>query len=267
MKFSEYKIQNIPSSNLNIKKLEISGDYIFEKNEIVKRIKSTVENFLISNKDVDYLIVYYYPKYEDATNHLALCSFILNRNVETIDLTYENIYKNLIWNEYYDFLNDSKKEVKESYSNIFNEANKMLQLVEDAYFILYRLLVVINYKNPSELNDIQECLESWLIRAESLNNFFCKLKPVNYDFISFIRCMNDILYYFYISYHSGIKTIDNDRKPIINREITNAIDKFKILHQQITDFIEKHPNKETDENNFQYFLEKNFKEKREEKEI
>jgi hypothetical protein len=167
----------------------------------------------------------------------------------------------LIWNEYYDFFSPSKKAIEISYSNVFNEANKMLQLVEDAYFILYRLLVTVNYKNLSELDDLQEYLEIWLIRAEHINKFFCKLKPVvNYDFISLIRYMNDILYHFYLPHYNGIKDIENNRKLIINKEIIYATDKFKILHQQLSDFIEKYPGREADKDNIQFFLEKNFEE-------
>ena len=252
---NEYTVKNISCSDFNIKKIEIYGNYIFEKNEIIKKIKNVVKEFLDSNKDVDYLIAYYYPTYEDMNNNLALCSLILNRDKKNVDLTYENVYQKIIWNEYYEFFSASKKAIKIFYANVFNEADKMLQLAEDAYFILYRLSMMLNYEKLSELNDVQEDLEIWLIRAEHMNKFFCKLKPVvNYDFISLIRYMNDILYHFYISHCSGIRYVEDDRKLLINKEIKNALNKVKIIRQQLTDFIEKYSNKEIGEDNFQFFL-------------
>jgi len=147
LKCNGYSIKDISYSNLDIKKLEIYGNYVFEKNEIIRKIKNAVKEFLNSNKDVDYLITYYYPTYEDMNNNIALC-------------------KNA------------------SYYNILNEANKMLQAVEKAYFILYELSITVNYRSSSELNGLQEHLERWLIKAEHINKFFCKLKPiVDYDFI------------------------------------------------------------------------------------
>lgn len=263
LKCNEYTIQDISCSDFNIKKLEIYGNYIFEKNEIIKKIKNAVKEFLNSNKDIDYLVAYYYPTYEDMNNNLALCCLILNRDIKNIDLTYENVYQKLIWNEYYDFFSASKKAIKVSYCNVFNEANKMLQAVEEAYFILYELLVTVNYRNLSEPNNLQERLERWLIRAEHINKYFCKLKPiVNYNFICLIHHMNDIFYYCCVPHHSEITNTENNGQLIINNEITNAIDKFKIIHQQLTDFIEKYSNKETNEDNIQFFLEKNFEEKR-----
>jgi len=268
LKCDECTIQDISCSNFNIKKLEIYGNYVFEKKEIIIKIKNAVKEFLISNKDVDYLVAYYYPTYEDMNNNLALCCLILNKDIKNMDLTSENFCQKLIWNEYYDFFSASKKEIKESYYNILNEANKMMQAVEEAYFILYELLVTVNYKNLSEPNDLQEGLERWLIRAEHINKYLCKLKPVvNYDFICLIRHMNDIFYYCCVSHHSEITNAENSGRLIINDEIASAMDKFKIIHQLLTNFIEKYPNKETNEDNIQFFLEKNFEEKKEVNEI
>ena len=72
MKCSEYTIDDTsyskPYSIFNIKKLKIYGNYIFEKNEIIRIVKNAVTKFINTNKDVDYLIVYYYPSYKDMNN-------------------------------------------------------------------------------------------------------------------------------------------------------------------------------------------------------
>jgi hypothetical protein len=249
-------------SNFNIKKLEIYGNHVFEKNEIIRKIKNTVKEFLNSNKDIDYLVAYYYPTYKDMNNNIALCCLILDKDIKNIDLTYENFCQKLLWNEYYDFFSVSKKTKDVSYYNILNEANKMLQVVEEAYFILYELLTIVNYRNLSELNSRRECLERWLIRAEHINKFFSKLKPIiNYDFICLIRHINDIFYYCHIPYQNQSTSAENNRQQIINNEITNAMDQFEVIHQQLTNFIGKHHAKEHHGDDIQFFSNKFFKEK------
>ncbi len=265
LKCNEYTVKDISisCSDFDIKKLEIYGDYIFEKNEIVKKIKNAVEEFLNYNKDVDYLVAYYYPTYDDMKNNLALCCIILSQNIKNINLTYENIHQKLIWNEYYDFFSASKKAIKTPYSNVLNEANKMLQVVEEAYFIIYELLIEVNYKDPAKSNNLQERLERWLIRAEHINKYLYKLKPiVNYDFVCLMRHMNDILYYCYVSQHNEISNMKSNEQLMIDKEIVNVIDKFKIIHQQLTDFIKRYSNKETNNDIIKLFLEENFEEKR-----
>lgn len=248
MNCNEYSIQDISFSNFNIKKIEIYGNYIFEKNEVIKKIKNAVEEFLNSNKDVDYLIAYYYPTYEDMNNNLALCCLILNEDIKDMNLTHDNVYQKVIWNEYYDFFSASKKAIETSYTNIFNEANKMLQAVDEAYFILYELLMAANYKNLSEPNNFQESLERWLIRAEHIDKYFCKLKPiVDYNFVYLLHHMNEIFYYFCIPAENQISNIKNNSQWKIYSEIKNAMDQLRIIHQQLTDFIKEYPDKEINE--------------------
>ena len=263
LKCNEYSIKDISYSNLDIKKLEVYGNYVFEKNEIIRKIKNAVKEFLNSNTDVDYLVTYYYPTYEDMNNNIALCSLIVDKDIKNMDLADEKFCQKLLWNEYYDFFSASKKEKDVSYYNILNEANKMLQAVEEAYFILYELSVTVNYRSPSELNALQEHLERWLIRAEHINKFFCKLKPiVDYDFICLLRHMNDIFYYCCISDHSKSTKEENNRQRIFNNEIANAIGQFEVIYQLLTDFIRNYSTKGNHGDNIQFFLEKNLKEKR-----
>jgi hypothetical protein len=259
-KYNEYFIEDLSYSNFDIKKLGIYGGYIFDKNEIIKKMRSAIKEFLTSNKDVDYLVAYYYPTYEDMNNNIALCYLKLNRDIKNIDLTDEKFYQKILWNEYYDILSDSKKVKILSYYNLLNEASEMLQVVEESYFILYELWMTINYKNLSDLDDLHESLERWLIRAEHINKFCWELKPiVDYNFMYLIRHMNNIFYYCCIPDHSeGVKG-ENKRQRIFNNEIANAMDKFEVIHQQLKNFIEKNPVKKKHGNNILNFSKKNLK--------
>ena len=185
--YNEIKIYN---------KFVSKGSYLIVEDTNLTGPMEAVKEFLNSNRGVDFLIAYYYPTYEDMNNNIALCSLILSKDIKNLNITNENFDQEILWNEYYDFLSDSKKAKILSYYNLLNEASEMLQVVEEAYFILYELWMTINYRSLSELDDLHECLERWLIRAEHINKFCWELKPiVDYNFIYLIRYMNNIFYY------------------------------------------------------------------------
>ena len=256
-KYNECFIEDLSHSNIDIKKLGICGNYIFEKNEIIRKMRGSVKEFLNSNKEVDSLLIYYYPTHEDMNNNTALCYLKLDEDVNNRHLTDEKICQKLLWNESYDFLTDSKEAKRLSYYDILNGANKMLQVVEEACFILYELQMMVNYRSLSEYDGFRECLERWLIRAEHINKLYWKLKYiVNYDFILFIRHMNNIFYYFCIPDHREGTKGENRRQQIFNNEIANARDNFEVIHQELTNFIEKSSMKEDHKDIVPYFSKK-----------
>ncbi len=240
LKFNECFIEDLSHSNFDIKKLRICGDYIFDKNEIIRKVRGAVKEYLTSNNGVDYLVAYYYPTHEDMNNNIALCYLKLVGDIKNMGLIDKKFCQKLLWNEYYEFLSDSKKAKRVSYYNLRNEASKMLQAVDEAYFILYELWMTVNYRSLSELDGFHECLERWLIGAGHINKFYREMKPiVNYNFLSLIWCMNNIFYYCCIpGLSEGIKG-ENKRQQVFDNEIANARDEFEVVHQQLTNFIEK----------------------------
>ena len=87
LKFNEYFIEDLTCSNLGIKKLRICGDFIFDKNEVIRTMRRTVKEFLASDKNVDYLVAYYYPTPEDMNNNTALCYLKLDGDIKNIDFS------------------------------------------------------------------------------------------------------------------------------------------------------------------------------------
>lgn len=263
LKYNEYLIEDMSYSIFNIKKVEIYGHYISEKDEVIRKTKNAVKEFLNTNTDVDYLVAYYYPTREDINNNVALCYLKLDEDIKNMDLTDEEFYKKIMWNEYYDFFSDAVKEKTSSDHKLFKEANKMLQMVEEAYFILYNLWMAVNYKNFSELDGFYECLEKWLIRAENIDKYYWKLKfIVNDDFITLVRYMNNIFYHCCIPDIGKNTKGENKRQRIFNHEIANAMDKFEVIHQQLTNSIINYPVKEEHKDNILYFSKKILKKKR-----
>ena len=51
--------------------------------------------------------------------------------------------------------------------------------------------------------------------------------------------MNNIFYYCCIPDQSEGTKEENKRQRLFNNEIANSIDKFEVIHQQLTNFIEK----------------------------
>jgi len=101
-KYNEYLIEDLSYSIFNIKKLEICGNYIFEINEVIRKTRNAVEEFLNKNKDVDYLLVYYYPTQKDMENDIPLCYLLLNKDIKHNDLLELKICEKIRWNEEYD---------------------------------------------------------------------------------------------------------------------------------------------------------------------
>ena len=185
-KYNQCLMEDISYSNLNIKKLEIYGDYIFEKNKIIKNMKNAIKEFLNSNKDVDYLVAYYYPTQEDRENNVALCYLKLNEAVKNMDLTDEEFCKQLLWNEYYDFFSKTMNGKTLFDAKLVNEINKILQVVDESYFILYKLWMIINYGDNSEFSNALGILEQWLIRAETINKEYWE-DEISYSFEKFME--------------------------------------------------------------------------------
>jgi len=267
LSYGEYLIEDKSFSIFNIKVLKICGKTEFNEKEVIKKIRNVVREFLNKNKDVDYLITYYFSTYGDMENNAALCFLVFDEDIKNIDLSDKEIYRRLQWNEDYGFFSDVVKEKISSGDKLFNEANKMLHIVEDAYFILYDLWVAVNYRGLSGRDGFYECLEKWLIMAERIDKHYGKLKfIVNNNFISLIRHMNNILYYCCIPDDNKDTTGENKRQWIFNQEITNAKDKSEVIHQQLTNFIRKYPTKEEHKDNVLH-LSKNKEGKKEVKEI
>ena len=131
-KYNEYLIEDLSCSTFNIKKLEIYGNRIFEINEVIRKTSNAVKEFLNTNKDVDYLIVYYYPTLEDMKNNLALCYLVLNKDIKNIDLSNNKICKNIRWNEEYDSFDGF---VKKNYHPIIGLLKKLIQYLNFFYKI------------------------------------------------------------------------------------------------------------------------------------
>jgi hypothetical protein len=61
--------------------------------------------------------------------------------------------------------------------------------------------------------------------------------------------MNDIFYYCCIINHNKSADIENNRQQRFNNEIATAMNKFEVIHQQLTNFIGRFPTKEDNGNN------------------
>lgn len=128
-KYNECLIEDLSCSTFNIKKLEIYGNHIFEINEVIRKTSNAVKEFLNTNKDVDYLIVYYYPTLKDMKNNLALCYLVLNKDIKNIDLS-DKICKNIRWNEEYDSFDGF---VKKKHHPIIRLLRKLIRCINFLY--------------------------------------------------------------------------------------------------------------------------------------
>ena len=128
-KYNEYLIEDLSYSIFNIKKLEIYGHRIFEINEVIRKTSNAVKEFLSINKDVDYLVVYYYPTWKDLESNIALCYLVLNEN---IDLSDNTICENIRWNEEY---NSFDGFLKKSHHSIIGLSRKLIRCMDFLYKI------------------------------------------------------------------------------------------------------------------------------------
>jgi len=131
-KYNEYLIEDLSYSIFNIKKLEIYGHRIFEINEVIKKTNNAVKEFLSITKDVDYLIVYYYPTWKDLESNMALCHLVLTENIKNIDLSDNKICENIRWNKEYDSFDGF---VKEKHHPIIRSLRKLIRCMDFLYKI------------------------------------------------------------------------------------------------------------------------------------
>jgi len=237
--YSEYLVEDRSYSIFNMKILKICGKLELNEKEIIKKIRNALKEFLSKSKDVDYLIVYYFPTHEDMENNAVLCFLVFDENIKDIDLSDEGIFKKLEWNEDYGFFSDIVKDNISYDYKLVKEANTMLQIMEEAYFILYDLDMTANYKKASDLEGFYERLEDWIIKAERVDKDHSEMEnTVNDDFANFVRHMSNILYCCLSDFIKNTKD-EKERQWIFNHELKNARDKFEIIHHQLTYLIRK----------------------------
>jgi len=95
--YSNYIVKDLSYFDFKIKKLEIFGNYEIEKNKVLKITTDTIKKFLKIDKDIDFLIVYYYPTDKNMENHEALCSLFLNKEFFEDNLIDLKILKKIQW--------------------------------------------------------------------------------------------------------------------------------------------------------------------------
>ena len=233
-KYNEYLVEDISSSITNMKVLKIYGNLEFNESDIIRKVSNALRDFLNKNKNVDYLIAYYFPSHEDMDNNASLCFIILNEDIKTIDLSdFEETSKKLRWNEDYGFFSAVVKDKTSSDYQLVKEADAMLQIVEDAYFILYDLEITDSFRNFSGHDVFYNYLEKWMIKAEHINKGHGELELiVKNDFMSLVRHMGNILYCCLSDIGRGIKE-DRKKQWIFNHELANARDKFEVVRHQL----------------------------------
>ena len=237
---TDYIVKEIFSSVANMKVLKIYGNLEFNEHAIIHKIWNVTQDFLVKNKDVDYLIVYYFPSYEDMENNAALCFFTLEENIDVSVVNIETIEKNLRWNEDYGFFSAILKNKISLDNQLVNEASSMLQIIEDAYFILYELEMTQLYKTFTGFETYYEILEHWIMKAETFNNTHGELeRTVTTDLKTLIRHMSNIFYCCLSSIGKNLQD-DKDKQWIFNHELANAKDKFEVVHHQLLYLLRKY---------------------------
>jgi len=237
--YSEYLVEDRSYSIFNMKILKICGKLELNEKEIIKKIRNALKEFLNKNKYVDYLIVYYFPTHEDMENNAVLCFLVFDENIKNIDLSDKEIFKKLQWNEDYGFFSDIVKDNISYDYKLVKEANTMLQIVEEACFILYDLGITANYKETSSLDGFYERLEDWIIKAEHIDKGHLELEnTVNDDFAGLVRHISNILYCCLSDFIKNTKD-EKERQWVFNHELENARDKFEIIHHQLAYIMRK----------------------------
>ena len=146
--YNEYFVEDIYHSITNIKVVKICGKLEFYKDEIIRRISNVLQDFFLHYKDVDYLIVYYFPSQEDMDNNAALCFLHLERGEKNINI-YDSreILKCIRWNEDYSLFSAIIKNKVPSDPRVVKKVNELLQIVEEAYFVMDELDITANCLN------------------------------------------------------------------------------------------------------------------------
>jgi len=240
MSGEEFLVEDIYSSVATMKVLKVCGDMEFNEYDIVRKIRNTIKEFLNKNKDVDYLIVYYFPTPEDMENYAALCFLILDENTKNIDVSnIEVIAKKLRWNADYGFFSDVVKNKTVVDCQLVKEAHTLLQIVEEAYLFIYELGMRTTYETSAEFGTFYEDLENWIMKAEHIDEVHGELEFIvkNY-FRNLVRHMNNILSCCLSNIGKKIKE-DKDKKWIFDHELANARDEFEVVHHQLLYLIRK----------------------------
>lgn len=228
-KYNEYLVDSISHTCLNMNILKIASNFELNKNNIIRMTGHAVRDFLNKNKNVDYLIAYYYPTQEDLENNIAICYLKLAENIKNIDLSDKEIYKKLRWNEDYGFFSGIVKKKTSSNYRLVNEANKLLQIIEEAYLFLYDLWITTRDRKIIVTNDFNRYLEHWIYRAEHSKNVHIEMEHIlKNDFMSLIRHVSNILYCCLSEIQIKTKDVET-RRWIFETELANAIDKYEII--------------------------------------
>jgi len=240
-KYNEYVVEDLYDSVASVKVIKICGHLEFNKYEIIKKISNAVREFLNKNGDADYLIVYYFPTHEDMENNAALCFLALDADTKNIDLSdFEEIAKKLVWNEDYGFFSAVVKDKTSSDYRLVKETDTMLQIVEEAYFILYDLEITASLGKISGPGGSYEHLENWIIKAEHADKGHGELELiVENDVMSLVRHLSNILYCCLSDAGKKIKE-DKERQWIFNYELANARDKYEVVYHQLSHLMRKY---------------------------
>jgi hypothetical protein len=222
-----------------MKILKIFGKLELNEKEIIKKIRNALKDFLNKNKDVDYLITYYFPTYEDMENNATLCFLLFDEDIKNIDLSDKEIYRRLQWNEDYGFFSDVVKEKTSPDYRLVKNAYTTLQVTEDASVLFYELRKAAK-RECSLSKDFSWRLEQWINDAEHVTEGYGALEPVmKNDFASLLRHLSNISYCCVSEIGKTMKS-EKERQWILDHEIANAADKCEVVHHQLTYLLRKY---------------------------
>ncbi len=238
---NEYLVEDVYNSYSNIKVLKIIGHLEFNENEIVKKIHTAIREVLNKNQDVDYLIVYYFPTQNDKEKNAALCFLdLIDEDVKNFHVsTPLSLSKRIRWNEDYGFFSDGGNEKTSFDYRLVKDTYALLQMTEDAFFLLYELRIIADKKNPFS-NELYQRLENWIFKAKHINKGYGDLEPiVQNDFMGLARHLSNILYCC-LSEIGKNTSKEKDRQWILRYELANAQDKYEVIHHQLLYIMRKY---------------------------
>jgi hypothetical protein len=231
---TEYLTEDIVDSFLRIKVLKIIGYLEFNEHEVVKKISMTVQEFLRTHKDVDYLIAYYYPTQEDLTLDAALCVLdLVDVEIRNFDASAAVILlKKIRWNEDYGLFSTNDHGGRSYDIRLVKDTYTLLQTAEEASDLLFELRMCAERKTPFS-NDVYQRLENWIFKAKHASKGYGELEHIIQDeVISLVRHFSTILYCCISDIGKNIST-ENERQRILHYELENASDKYTVLHHQL----------------------------------
>lgn len=232
--YNDCLVEDIYNSFSNIKVLKIIGHLEYNENEVIKKIYIKIREFLNINKDMDYLIIYYFPTQKDMENDAALCFLDLkDEEIRNFDVLNPLVLSGKVrWNEDYGVFSDVGNEKTSRDSQLIKDTYTLLQMTEDVFFILYEIEIKAD-RNISFSNELYQRLENWILKAKHINKGYSDLEfIIQNDFLNLVRHVSNIVYCC-LSESGKNTTKEKERQWILRYELANAKDKYEIIHHQL----------------------------------